>query len=1052
MNDKKSINYWPCVLAGVVLALLGMASWVSVHQEFDQDLSMARQAAQGQLNLSAHVFATKLAEGRYQDIEPTLAQLAQFNPSISQLQIVAGNGLTLASYRRPEAVRHELMLEMPLTYSSHGRATLRIRANLDGIYQSQRQMMFRLTAVFVGFAFMLLALVRLTMRRQYEAAQLRRHAQELEVAKNAIAVRESHLKTIIETEPECVKIVGQDGTLLEMNPAGLAVIEADSLDQAQGQPLIDFVVPEHRAEFASLHRRVMAGETGKLEYEVKGLRGGRRWMETHATPLREADGKITRLLAITRDITDHKAAERELHAVHRTLTVLSHCNQALVRATSEQQLLDAMCRILVEQGGYALAWIGYAEHDDARRVRPVAMAGAIDYLEGIELSWADNEFGRGPAGTALRTGRLVFTRDIQTDVTCKPWHERARRFGLHGTIALPLGQTLPATALLTIYSGTPGRFSAEEIQLLSELAGDVAYGLQSLRAEGKRLEYEQALRESNERFLQIAENIREVFWMTDVSKNSMLYVSPAYETIWQRSVQDLYQSPRQWVEAVHPEDRDRVLRAALEKQAEGRYDEEYRVLRPDGSERWIRDRAFPIRDDQGRLRHLVGTAEDITERKRYEEQLRYQADHDLLTGLANRRLLADHMEQAIGFAQRHERLVGVVVIDLDRFKFVNDSLGHDAGDQMLKMVAQRLTTCMRKTDTIARLGGDEFVLILSDQESAEAASDTLQRVKEDLSRPYQIDDRSAFVTCSIGLAFYPTDGGDLDTLMRCADTAMYRAKEQGKNQIQMFSAEMNARINERIALEASLRTALANGEFELHYQPKVHAATRKIVGAEALLRWNHPQMGSISPARFIPVAEENGIIVQIGAWVLETACRQNRAWQDAGLPAIPMSVNLSARQFKEKFLVATFEDCLARTGLDPRYLDVEITESMIMQDPEDAANTINRLKAIGLQVSVDDFGTGYSSLAYLKRFHPDRLKIDRAFVRNLPSDTSDALISRAIIALAHALGMGVVAEGVETPEQLSFLRSEGCDEIQGYLFSKPLPAEAFTRLLASGIE
>ena len=445
---------------------------------------------------------------------------------------------------------------------------------------------------------------------------------------------------------------------------------------------------------------------------------------------------------------------------------------------------------------------------------------------------------------------------------------------------------------------------------------------------------------------------------------------------------------------------------------------------------------------------LVRSMQYSIERKRYQVQLEHQANYDALTGLPNRNLLHDRLRQSV-YAQRNPRNIAVVFMDLDHFKFVNDSLGHSVGDKLLKGMAERLRTVLREGDTVGRVGGDEFVLILNDQTNEEAVFRAMQRIAAKVAEPIVIEGKELYATCSAGISLYPQDGSDVDTLLRNADAAMYRAKEHGRNNFQFYTSEMNERVSDRLALENALRRALERREFLLHYQQKVDLKSGAIIGAEALVRWSHPEWGLVRPARFIPIAEETGLIVPLGEWVLHEACRQAREWLDDGLLPGVVSVNLSARQFRAEGLVRTVSRVLEETGLDPSQLEMELTESMVMHNVETAIATLQGLKSLGIGLSVDDFGTGYSSLSYLKDLPINALKIDRSFVRDIGtgSETEDGILAQAIISLGHALHLKVIAEGVETDAQVHFLKRHSCDQVQGFLYGEPVPPRQFAQLL-----
>ncbi|OEU72413.1 MAG: hypothetical protein BA874_10815 [Desulfuromonadales bacterium C00003068] len=476
------------------------------------------------------------------------------------------------------------------------------------------------------------------------------------------------------------------------------------------------------------------------------------------------------------------------------------------------------------------------------------------------------------------------------------------------------------------------------------------------------------------------------------------------------------------------------------------WDVELHSQKKDGTLYWEKVSVSPIVNNRGDNTHLLIIREDITIQKLHTEQMKFLATHDELTGLANRNLLHDRTNQAIAKAKRSQRYVAILLLDLDRFKIINDSLGHRIGDQLLCAISERITQAVRETDTVARLGGDEFVALLSDLNSPEDIHHIADKILTNIAKPYKIKAREITITASLGYSIYPEDGDSSEILIRNADVAMYKAKAEG-NRSCVFDVKMTQMVLERLDLETDMRFALSRGEFLLHYQPKVDLTTGIITGCEALIRWIHPQRGMISPATFIPVAEETGLILSIGNWVIQTVCNQIATWQKQGINVVPVAANLSAKQFNNNDLIAVVEQALNSTKLDPKLLELELTESMIMQNPHSTVSILHELKELGISLALDDFGTGYSSLNYLRRFPVDCLKIDRSFIDDLTHDKSADAVATSIIAIAHSLGLKTVAEGVETQEQLEFLQRCDCDILQGYYFSKPVAAADFIQMV-----
>jgi diguanylate cyclase (GGDEF)-like protein/PAS domain S-box-containing protein len=603
-------------------------------------------------------------------------------------------------------------------------------------------------------------------------------------------------------------------------------------------------------------------------------------------------------------------------------------------------------------------------------------------------------------------------------------------------LGVPLKRGDHAFGVLVVQSYDRPRFTENDRDLLTFVSQHVATAIDRKQAAD-------ALKASEARFRTLAETAPcAIFIYQD---DRFTYANSATSTITGYT-RDEFLRLGFW-DVVHPDFRPLVQARGMagEKSEGGPLRYEIKIVRKDQEERWL-DYTAGVIDFAGKPA-VLGTAFDITERKRAEDQIKNLAYHDALTGLPNRLLFTDRLSLAVSQAARHSQHLAVLFLDMDRFKVINDSLGHSLGDRLLQAVAERLLACVREADTVARLGGDEFTLLLPGVAHPADVARVAEKILEALKQPFKLEGRELYCTASMGISLFPEDGADAETLVKNADTAMYRAKEQGRDNYQLYTPAMNASAIERLQLESELRRALSKNELEIHYQPVLDLATGRVYGLEALLRWRHPEKGLLGPSDFISLAEVTGLAVPMSSWILRTACAQARAWH-ATHPRLIVAVNLSARQFQQPDLVDTVKSALEDTGLPARSLDLEITETNAMQNAEATVATLRELKALGVRVSIDDFGIGYSSLSYLKRLPIDTLKIDQSFVRDITTDPDDAAIATAVIALAHTLKLRVVAEGVETEEQLAFLTARSCDRMQGYLFSHPLPADECTAFLA----
>ncbi len=818
-----------------------------------------------------------------------------------------------------------------------------------------------------------------------------------------------------------ISIHRMDGVTLMRNPAAAAafgpIVEggddfarrvADAAEEvrarlADGQPVV---------------RRVQVG-----------TQHGPRWHNVSARRLRDPISGSDVILLDAQDITEAVSAEQRSQTEKQLLEMISAGDRlprildTLVRGV-EALRPDLLCSVLLVDDYGRL-------HGGAAPSLPIEYNAAI---EGMPVGP-----NAGSCGTAAWRGETVVVSDIALDPLWADYRELALRNGLRACwsvcITAANGKVLGTFAA---YYRTPRAPTREDLQLLDTARHIAGIAIERVRAQ-------EALELRERQLRAVMDSVPAMICYAD-REMRIVYANQRYADWVGTPREQLIGRPvRELVDAQTFQVMEPHLKQVLAGR-EVRYERRQRGR--DGALRDFEVHYLPHRDATGTVCGYFVMLNDVTARKKDEEMLYFLANHDQLTSLPNRNLFNEHLAVAVQHAARNSDKLAALFIDLDRFKNVNDTLGHQTGDALLQQVALRFRGCLRESDVVARLGGDEYTVMMRPVREPQEVASCAQKLINALAAPFNVDGHELFVTCSIGVSMFPDDARDAATLLKNADIAMYRAKEQGRNTYQLFSTEATAATFEHLMLETSLRRALEREEFVLHFQPIVDLRTQRVASMETLVRWQHPEFGMVSPAKFIPLAEETGLIVPIGQWVLEHACRTTRALHEQGFVELHVAVNLSPRQFRQRDLARSVSMVLERTGLSPRHLELELTEGSVMDNPDQAIRTLRELGAMGVHLSIDDFGTGYSSLAYLKRFPIDALKVDQSFVRDITSDQDDAAIASAIIAMGHSLRLTIIAEGVETLEQLAFLRERECHKVQGFLFARPMPAEQLPAYLA----
>lgn len=1032
-------------------------------------------------------------------------------------------------------------------------------------------------------------------------------SEDISERKNAEAVLEKQqifLGTLLENISDGIVACDERGMLSLFNRATREFhgLPEESLPPDQWAEHYDLFLADGqtpmRTEQIPLFRAFQGEIVKNVEMVIAPKNLPRRVVVCNGQAILTASGQRSGAVVVLHDITERKQSELELVRLNRALRMLTSCNEMLIHATDEKQLLSSICQLAVEIGGYRMAWVGYAQDDASRSIIPVGYAGSgVDYLTQIKISWSeDNPGGQGPEGKTIRSGAPVVMEDVMQDDPEFSIRAKAQKYGYRSLICLPLRDKKRTFGLLALYSGEARPMTDDEMLLLQELADNLVFGVANIRALDEQRRIQSAVSKiaasvsastGVEFFEELAYSMTEALegqagfvarlqlgepraarviaavvdgkvidnfdyviegasceyllqgedCIVPVSVAEHSHLAPLLATLgartyvskrldnslgqpvgllfvvfskplkqsdfiiptlqifaaraaaelgrqeadkrirdqaslldkaqdaivvrgldhivhfWNKGAERLYgwtssEVLGTFVEKLLYDDPANFFEAVREVIKLGEWSGEITQRRKDGSTVTVEAHWNLVRDDNDQPHSILAINTDISQRKAAEEKIEHLAFYDNLTGLANRLLLVDRLQQALAVSARNRRMGALLFIDLDYFKKLNDSLGHDMGDLLLQQVAHRLIGCVRESDTVARLGGDEFVVMLEDmsgipQEAATQAKIVSEKILASFNQPFQLAGYEHHSTPSIGVTLFSDQLNTVEELLKRADIAMYQAKASGRNAMRFFDPEMQAVISARTVLEADLHEALQQSEFLLHYQPQIDSEGR-IIGAEALVRWQHPKLGLVLPVKFIPTAEDTGLILLLGHWVLETACAQLAVWATRPeTAALSLSVNVSARQFRQPDFVEQVLAVVDYTGANPQRLKLELTESLLVDNVEDVITKMTALKAKGVGFSLDDFGTGYSSLTHLKRLPLDQLKIDQSFVMDVLTDPHDAAIAHTIVALGQSLGMMVIAEGVETEEQRDFLAQHGCNAYQGYLFSQPLPIEQF---------
>ena len=853
-----------------------------------------------------------------------------------------------------------------------------------------------------------------------------------------IAALNHHLQATLDALPDLMFEMTLQGRYLDFHSPRTELLAVPVPDLI-GRTVTE-VLPAEAAEVCllALQEASKAGFSQGRQITLQ-LPDGTHWFELSVARKASQTDTAASFIVLSHDITDRKQAELKVERLSKLYASLSQCNQAIVRCQNESELFPVLCRDVIHFGGMKMAWIGVV--NDQGHIEPVASYGVgTEYLEELNVSVDANlPQGQGPSGIAAREDKPFWCQDFQHDPATAHWHARGAQFGWGSSAALPLHRKGKVIGLFSVYSSDANAFDEAAQNLLIEMAMDISFALDRFVDEAERLTTLAALSESEERYRTAFRTSPDAINITRVSDGLYLDVNQGFERMsgWTHS-ESVGRTATELGIWSNVADRQRLVDNL--KRGGRCANLEADFVRKDGSIFNGLMSAEKVRFND--VDCLLSVTRDITEKKQAEERIQRLALFDQLTGLPNCTELQTRFKFALNLAQRHGKQMALMFLDLDRFKNVNDTLGHSVGDQLLMAVSQRLKTTLREEDTLSRLGGDEFILLLPDA-TEEGAREVAMKLIEAAAQPYQIDQYELINTISVGIAIYPQDGADFETLSKNADAAMYRVKRAARNDLCFFTEEMQANSVRSLQLVNALHHALARNELQVHYQPQIAMQDGRIIGAEALLRWTHPELGAVSPAEFIPIAEDSGQILQIGEWVLRTAVQQLKTWMNQGLPAMVMAVNLSAVQFRHPNLIEMVTRILDEAGVPAELLEIELTEATAMDNPATAIDIMNRLHERGIRMSIDDFGTGYSSLSYLKKFKVYKLKIDQSFVRDISHDPDDKAIVTAIINLASSMGLQTIAEGVETASQLAYLRLQGCDEVQGYYFSRPVPADAF---------
>ncbi len=1081
IQKRLALVLWGSVLFAFVIAAGGLAIYQSLTQE-ERALRIMEPYAE-LVSVGTDAAVAFEDPHRAQEILNTLGS----NPEIMEVVLYLNNGRILAGYNREarealaplpdkpqgvylEADRVELFQILP------NEAYLRIVMGLTQLNEQTQQLLTVFSAgvlILLGATLGQLAILRRMIVRPIETlSQAAEHVRTqadysfrvATVGNDEVARLGNSFNAMLETVQE-----SQDLLLKAQGIAHLGnwrhdllsgeIFWSDEMFNILGcepHPPVDevglsWVHPDDR----SLLRDALEAPTAEpgessLEFRILRTDGSLRWVNLRWEKVFDDQGREIARIGTYQDITGRKLAEEKLHRLNRELRALSECNQILVRAEDEHSLVESICRTICIEAGYLMAWVGYAVTGEEGRVDPFAWAGHESrYLDQLPVCRAlDTRRGGGPVDTALKLGIIDGIDDFMTDPRAEAWRGAALERGFRACLVLPLkSETEFVFGVLCIYSGTSSAFAEEDRRLLAELSEDLAFGITILRG---RQQHHQA--EEQIRIAATAFEAQEGILITDVEQR-ILRVNGAFSDMTGYSAQEVIgDTPRLLKSFRH--DRRFFVDMWRSIDQEGVWQGEIWNRRKNGEEFLVWLNITAVTNNQSEVTHYVGTMTDITERREAQRQIEHLAFYDLLTELPNRRLLMDRLHQAMIGSTRSHRLGALLFIDLDNFKILNDTSGHDVGDLLLVEVAKRLIRCVREGDTISRLGGDEFVIMLEDLhelpgEAAAQAKLIGEKVLVHLSEPYLLADHVHHSTSSIGIALFSGQEAGVDDLLKHADIAMYQAKTAGRNTLRFFDPEMQASLAARASIESSLHGGIQREEFALYYQAQYHTQ-QGIVSAEALLRWRNPDRGLVPPDEFIPLAEETGLILPIGQWVLEHACWQLAQWaENPRLRGLELAVNVSELQFRQRDFVLQVERALTQSGAPPDRLKLELTESLVIDDVQYAIEKMLALKALGVGIAMDDFGTGYSSLSYLTRLPLDEIKIDRSFIRNLPDNPNDAVVVETIINLSSSLNLKIIAEGVENQAQKSFLQEHGCPVFQGYLFSRPMEIKEFEALVLS---